>query len=342
MLKMINTDGLKNACTELFKRTGVYIEIRDSESELIYRSSDRKNIISAKNHNSIIPRSNKNVTIYALAMDGSCPDDLSMQLISAYVEPFLSNDDIYGIFPDFIYGKMSEDIFEQRLSANNISKNITYRLYIVRCTPEQTEDVFYIVKEISDLSKGDILFKLNDENIILIKECATELSADEAGELASALAQTISLEAGVGKVSIAASRVYKSLLQVKKAYAGASDAMRLGNICCVEKNVFVAEKLRIEVFLDMLPESILRDFLALHSGQTISEAWDDKMIETVQALFDNNLNLSVTARELYTHRNTLVYRLDKIKKISGFDLKVFEDAVMFKILMTADMLVNKK
>ena len=91
----------------------------------------------------------------------------------------------------------------------------------------------------------------------------------------------------------------------------------------------------------MLPENILREFLALHSGQTISEAWDDKMIETVQSLFDNNLNMSVTARELYTHRNTLVYRLDKIKKISGFDLKTFDDAVMFKILMTADKLINK-
>ena len=65
------------------------------------------------------------------------------------------------------------------------------------------------------------------------------------------------------------------------------------------------------------------------------------MVETVQSLFDNNLNMSVTARELYTHRNTLVYRLDKIKKISGFDLKTFDDAVMFKILMTADKLINK-
>ena len=61
----------------------------------------------------------------------------------------------------------------------------------------------------------------------------------------------------------------------------------------------------------------------------------------MQALFENNLNLSVTARELYTHRNTLVYRLDKIKKISGLDLKMFDDAVMFKILMTADKLINK-
>lgn len=340
--KMINLDGLKNACNDLFKRTGIFIEIRDANSSVIYTSNEKKNIISAKNRNSIIPRSNKNVTIYAMARNGTAPDDLSMQLISAYIEPFLASEDANGIFTDFIYGKISDDIFAQRLITYNIPKTVTYRLYIIRCTPEKTEAVFYIAKEISDMSKGDILFKLNDENIILIKECASELSADEAGELASALVQTISMETGSGAISIAASRVYDSLSQVKKAYACASDTMRLGLICSTGKNVFVAEKLRIEVFLDMLPESVLREFLALNLGQTISDVLDDKMIEIAQAVFDNNLNLSVTARELYIHRNTLVYRLEKIKKVSGFDVRTFEDAVMFKILMTADMLLNKK
>ena len=338
---MINFNGLKNACIELFKRTGISIEIHDNNSTVVYKSNIKQEITLSDNCTSIVPRSNKYLVIYALSADGSSPGDMVMQLISAYIEPFLANDNAYGIFGDFIYGKISEDIFEQLLDSYNISNNITYRLYLIRCTPQQTDGVLYVAREISDTTKGDILFKLNNENIILIKECEFELSTEEAEELADALVQSISIETDSGIVSISASRVYTSLTHIKKAYGCAADAMRLGSVCSAGKNVYISEKLSVEFFLDMLPENILREFLALHSGQTISEAWDDKMVETVQSLFDNNLNMSVTARELYTHRNTLVYRLDKIKKISGFDLKTFDDAVMFKILMTADKLINK-
>ena len=338
---MIDLNGLKNASAELFKRTGIFIEVRDSNSSVIYRSNEKQNMTSEGKFATTVPRSNKNLVIYAIANDGSIPSETVMQLISAYVEPFLSNTDYCSVFRDFIYGKITSDIFEQLLSSCGIQKNITYRLYLIRCTSRQTDDVLYITEGISDAAKGDILFALNSENVILIKECASEMSADEANELADALQQSISFEAQGTGVTIAASQVFESLSQVKKAYSSASDTMRLGSICSAGKKVYIAEKLRIEVFLDMLPKNTLREFLAMHSGQTISEAWDDKMIETVQALFENNLNLSVTARELYTHRNTLVYRLDKIKKISGLDLKMFDDAVMFKILMTADKLINK-
>ncbi len=339
---MTDLNGLKSACDELHKRTGLYIEVRDINSQVICRTTKPQKMDVSSGLSSITPKANKNFTIYALSKSGEAPDETALQLVCAYVEPFFSAKDPSEIFRDYIYGKITEDIFSQLLSSYHIDHKLTYRLYLIRCSAKQSDDVFYITEEMADTGNNDIIFMLNNENIILIKECSAEDSPEEANELADALMQSISFESPSSLLTISVSNICNTLKQLNSAYVCASNVMRIGNICTAGKKVYIAEKLRLEMFLDMLPQNVLREFLAINSGQIISEAWDDKMIETVQSLFDNNLNLSVTARELYTHRNTLVYRLDKIKKISGFDLKAFDDAVMFKILMTADKLIEKQ
>lgn len=338
---MIDIHGLNDACAELHKRLAINIEIQDTNETVVFKSS-KKNISSENKCSVITPRTNKNYLLYAISNSDTVLDNTAMQLISAYIEPYLSVKNPTDLFRDFIYGKISSDIFSQLLASYSLKNDITFRLYLIRCNESQSSDVYYIIEEMADSTAGDILFKLNDENIILLKECSNELSAEEADELANALQQSISFEIPGNNITISISEIYTSICQIKKAYESAENTLRLGSICTTGKNIFIAEKLRIETFLDMLPLNILREFLALYSGDTISEAWDDKMIDTVQALFDNNLNLSVTARKLYTHRNTLAYRLEKIKKISGFDLKSFDDAVMFKILMAADKLLEKQ
>ncbi len=337
---MINIQEINDALSELHNRTGIAIEIYDSEHNAIVGAGAKKPLLKNKNASSIVTRTNKNYTIYALAKDGSPIDDSVLQLISINLEHYFSSRGFSDIFRDRIYGKISNDVFSQLLSASGIKTNLTYRLYLIRCNGHNTSDVMYVAEEIIDQSSGDMLFCLNEDNIILIKECSSESTSEEADDLSHALIQSISFEFPKDDISISVSRSFDSLCNADSAYAAASDTLRVGSVCVQNKNVYIEEKLRLELFLDMLPETLLRDFLASHSGQTISEAWDDKLIETVQSLFDNDLNLSVTARDLYTHRNTLVYRLIKIKKISGYDLNKFDDAVMFKILMTADKLIN--
>ncbi len=339
---MTDLNGLKSACDELHKRTGLYIEVRDVNNQIICRTTKPQKMDVSSGLSSITPKANKSFTIHALSKSGEAPDDTAMQLVCAYIEPYLSARDPSDIFRSFIYGNITSDIFNQLLSTYHIKHELTYRLYLIRCTARQSKEVFYITEQMADTSDGDIIFTLNNENIILIKECSGEVSPEEANELADALLQSISFETAGSALTISASNIFDSLKELNNAYLSASNTMRIGSICTAGKKVYIAEKLRLELFLDMLPQNVLREFLAMHSGQTISEAWDDKMIETVQSLFDNNLNLSVTARELYTHRNTLVYRLDKIKKISGLDLKAFDDAVIFKILMTADKLIGNQ
>ncbi len=335
---MIDLNGLKKVCSELNKRLGIHIRLCDSSNKLIYHTSNY--MPDDAKMSVIIPKTNKNYSIYAYSDNNAELDNNIMQIISVCLEPHLSNKTHSDVFRDYIYNKISSDIFVQMLTSLNIKPELTYRLYLVSCDYKQMTEVTYIVKELIDTDTGDMLISLSNEHLLLIKECSNEASPEEASDLAAALVQSINMEISGKNITVSVSEIFESLINIISAYKSASDALRLGLICSPNKNTFIAEKLRLEFFLDMLPQTVLREFLALHSRELISEAWDDKMVETVQSLFDNNLNLSVTSRELYTHRNTLVYRLDKIKKISGLDLKFFDDAVIFKILMVADKLIN--
>lgn len=339
---MINIQELTNSCIKLHKRTGISIEIHDSSTGIIVQCPEKCNLSENKESMSIHPRNSKDYILYALDKNGERINDTALQLISVYFEPIFSEKKSEELFRDIIYGKISEDIYTQHLHTAGICTDIYYRTYILRCNGDQNNDILYIIKEILDFPSGDNAFFLNSENMLIIKECSNEQSAEDAAELANALLQSISMEIASSDIQIGVSKIYNSLTEISNAYKSASDALRVGCICAPNRKVHIADKLHIELFLDMLPKNTLYEFLSQHSNETISEAWDDKMIDTVQALFDNNLNMSIAARELYTHRNTLIYRLDKIKKISGLDLKSFDDAVIFKILMAADNLVNSR
>lgn len=336
---MIDPDSIKSACTELNKRTGISIELLDQSQNVIV-SVMSKGSAKSKDVITITPRSDKRFTIKLFFGDKSSLSDTAVQLISLYLEQYFVSRPIGDILSDMICDNISQDTFLQHLNDAHIDPSLTYRLYLIKCTKEHKDEILEITKEILDPESHDLLFPLNSESLVLIKECDEEISADEALELAHALYQSISLEIACNTMFIAVSGIYNSLIDIKRAYASAANALRIGTACNFGKNIFVSEKLRIEELLDSLPNEVLKNILEMYPIDKISQAWDDRMNETIQSVFDNNLNLSVAARELYTHRNTLVYRLEKIKKLSGFDLRSFDDAVMLKIIMTADKLCS--
>lgn len=336
---MMDLDSIKNACIELNKRTGISIELLDSVQNVLISVMSKG---SSKNNETITvtPRTDKRFSVKLYFGDKSSLSDTAIQLVSLYLEPFFVSRPIGDILSDMICDNITQDTFIRHLNESHIEPQLTYRLYMLKCAKEHINEILNITNEISDPNSHDILFALNNETAILIKECDDEISPDDAQDLAQALYQSISLEIVGNNMSIAVSGIYTSLLEINKAYTSASNALRIGTVCNFGKNIFISEKLRIEELLDSLPNDILKNIIDMYPIDEISHAWDDRMTETIQSVFDNNLNLSVAARELYTHRNTLVYRLEKIKKISGFDLRSFDDAVMLKIIMTADKLCS--
>ena len=335
---MIDLEKIKNACTELNRRIGVGLEILDPSQDVIASIISRGAAKNKDNCISASPRTDKSYTVKMYHNDTTLLSDATVQVIMMYLEPYFLSKTVVDVLTDAIINIPPKDEIIKNLKDCGIDNKLTYRLYLLSTSSEHRDDILDIASQIIEPYSGDIILPIGSDHIILVKECDDELIPEDAQELAYALEQSVSLEIPKNKMSIAVSGVYNTLDEIRKAYCSSCDAMRIGAICNVGKSVFVADKLRLEEFLDKLPHDVLNNILVQYSTDTISEAWDDKMIDTVHSLFDNNLNLSVTARELYTHRNTLVYRLDKIKKISGFDLRSFDDAVMLKILMTADKL----
>ena len=135
------------------------------------------------------------------------------------------------------------------------------------------------------------------------------------------------------KLFISIGTVVSDLKDVSRSYKEAKMALEVGKIFETEKHIVNYERLGIGRLIYQLPLPLCRMFIkeVLH-GLTIDD-FDDETLATVNKFFENNLNVSETSRQLYIHRNTLVYRLDKLQKMTGLDLRNFDDAIIFKITL---------
>ena len=127
------------------------------------------------------------------------------------------------------------------------------------------------------------------------------------------------------------------LKDVSKSYKEAKMALDVGSIFYSHMRVISYETLGIGRLIYQLPVNLCRIFVKEVFGDTIPEDIDDEILTTVSKFFDNNLNVSETSRQLFIHRNTLVYRIEKLQKAIGLDMRIFDDALTFKIaLMVVD------
>ena len=133
------------------------------------------------------------------------------------------------------------------------------------------------------------------------------------------------------------------LQQITSAYQEAKIAMEVGRIFYVEKEVLAYQELGIGRLIHQLPESLCEMFLKEVFDEQEENIFDEEILSTVNQFFENNLNISETARQLYVHRNTLVHRLERIQKLTGLDVRMFEDALTLKIaLMVSDQVKYTK
>ena len=125
----------------------------------------------------------------------------------------------------------------------------------------------------------------------------------------------------------------QSLRDVARSYKDAQTALKIGQIFETEKSIVDYNHLGIGRLIYQLPTTLCRLFLNEVFKEGVLETIDSETMMTIQKFFENNLNVSETSRQLFIHRNTLVYRLDKIQKITGMDLRKFDDAIYFKVAM---------
>ena len=220
--------------------------------------------------------------------------------------------------------KMKLDINEKRI------------IFVVE--PKKTGDNLLLetMKAIYDSGTKDVVVSVDESHIILVKTLAKTDTYQEANDIAKTLVDTLSAEAMV-QVRVAYGSIIEDLKDVSKCYKEALMALDVGRIFYVHKDVFSYNELGIGRLIYQLPMSLCEMYLQeVFQGNAV-EQFDKETLATVNAFFENDLNISETARKMYLHRNTLGYRLDKIQKTTGLDVKKFDDALTFKIaLMVSD------
>ena len=178
----------------------------------------------------------------------------------------------------------------------------------------------------------DFVIILDDETTVLIKEveCETETNFKEVEETAKSIVDTLSTEAMI-KAKVGIGTIVDSLRDLAKSFKEAQMALQIGEIFESEKSVMNYNRLGIGRLIYQLPTTLCKLFLDEVFQKGSFEALDKETMDTIQKFFENNLNISETSRQLYIHRNTLVYRLEKIQKTTGLDIQMFDDAIIFKV-----------
>ena len=187
----------------------------------------------------------------------------------------------------------------------------------------------------------DYVINVGEDDIVLVKEVPEGSDIEEMEQMAAGIAETLNAEFYV-KVAVGISTIVDSLKDLARAYKEARVAIEVGKVFDIEKTIVSYENLGIGRLVYQLPTTLCEIFLQEVFKKGSIETLDRETLMTVQAFFENNLNVSETSRKLFVHRNTLVYRLEKIRKITGLDLREFEHAITFKVaLMVKKYLTSK-
>lgn len=249
-------------------------------------------------------------------------------LLVAYKERFDGDNFIKNLLLDNL---LLVDIYS-RAKKLRIENNVPRVVFIIETEIDKEFNVVEIVRSIFPTKQKDFVTAVDEKSIILVKELKEKDSKEEIDQISKHIYDTLSAEA-MTSVYVAIGTVVNDLKNVSASYKEAKMALEVGKIFEENKKIVNYEQLGIGRLIYQLPAPLCKMFIneVLH-GLSMDQ-FDEETLTTVNKFFENNLNVSETSRQLYIHRNTLVYRLDKLQKMTGLDLRNFDDAIIFKIML---------
>ena len=213
--------------------------------------------------------------------------------------------------------------------------------FLVRQLGPADASIIDVIQSIFPDKQSDFVISINETDVALVKQLNDGADAKELQKIAKQIASTVTQELGV-KVVIGISTVVSHIRDLARAYKEAGVAIDVGKVFENEKTIINYENLGIGRLIYQLPTILCQMFLQEVFKKNPIDALDQETLLTINKFFENNLNVSETARKLFVHRNTLVYRLEKIKKLTGLDLREFDDAITFKVaLMVKKYLISR-
>ena len=249
-------------------------------------------------------------------------------LLIAYKERFDKDNFIKNLLLDNL---LLVDIYN-RAKKLHIDTEVRRVIFIIETKHEKDSNALDNVRNLLGNRAKDFVTAVDEKNIIVVKELEPGDGHAELEKTAQSL-YTLLLEDGEEGVLIAYGTIVNDIKEVSKSYKEAKLALDVGKIFFGDRSVIAYSTLGIGRLIYQLPIPLCKMFIReIFEGKSPDD-FDEETLTTINKFFENNLNVSETSRQLYIHRNTLVYRLDKLQKSTGLDLRVFEDAITFKIAL---------
>ena len=249
-------------------------------------------------------------------------------LLVAYKERFDKDNFIKNLLLDNL---LRVDMYT-RAEKLHIETDVKRVVYIIETKHEKDTNALEIVRTLFAGKVHDFITAVDEKSIIVVKELASEEGYQEMEKTAKQILNVLPAEKQ--EVShIAYGTIVNELKEVSRSYKEARMALDVGKIFFGEKDVIAYSSLGIGRLIYQLPIPLCKMFIKEIFENKSPDDFDEETLVTIDKFFENSLNVSETSRQLYIHRNTLVYRLDKLQKSTGLDLRVFEDAITFKIAL---------
>lgn len=249
-----------------------------------------------------------------------------MQLTGAYKEKYNKASFIQNLLMDNI---LLVDMYN-RAKKFRIDIEAKRTVFIVETETEEDIAALEIIKHLFQSQNGDYVITVDTHSIVLVKQMKDGSDEETMRDTAEMIVDMVNAEA-MSKVRVSYGTMSEKLDDLSRSYKEARMALEVGRIFYSEQTIIPYGKLGIGRLIYQLPVPLCKMYLKEVFGDRLPDTFDEETITTINIFFDNNLNISETARQLYVHRNTLVYRLEKIQKQTGLDIRVFEDALTFKI-----------
>ncbi len=249
-------------------------------------------------------------------------------LLVAYKERFDQDNFIKNLLLDNL---LLIDIYN-RAKKLHIETEVKRIVYIVETQNEKDSNAYEILRTLFPPKSKDFITAVDEKNIIIVKQIKDTDTHEDIMRVASTMLDMLNTEA-MSRVHVSVGTVIDEIKEVSKSYKEAKMALDVGKIFYSEKNIVAYSNLGIGRLIYQLPLPLCKMYIREIFGNKSPDNFDDEMLTTINKFFENNLNVSETSRQLFIHRNTLVYRLDKIQKQTGLDIRIFEDSITFKIAM---------
>ena len=288
------------------------------------------------------------------------PDGYTYKPFGVHVKPDYAvfvegTDEIAGKYASILAISLSsiKQYYDEKYDRNNFVKNIILDnvlpgdisvksrelhfnadinrvVFLINIVASNDVSAYDVIQNLFPDKNKDFVFNINESDIVLVKEIKNNIDVKDLEKLARSISDTLQTEFFT-RVNIGIGTPVIGVKDLARSFKEAQIAIEVGKVFDTEKNIVSYDNLGIARLIYHLPTTLCETFLKEVFKKGSIESLDHETLFTIQRFFENNLNVSETSRKLFVHRNTLVYRLDKIKKLTGLDLREFDHAIIFKI-----------